>query len=142
MVLGASLCGLLESGRPARTCGIHHRLPAQIGALCRRLECLLNDQIGHVLNDPLEVLRCDGAVVKVRNRIKKVDRVRNSVPDSELDRIHVVPERPIECEAGIHDALAKLWAQSVVASHISIPMAPRWIVAGYQDIFLADDETA
>src|SRR5579883_2934898 len=54
---------------------------------------IADDQVGHGLEHPVEVVCGDREAVEVGRGVQEVDGVRDAIANSELDGIHVIAER-------------------------------------------------
>src|SRR5438477_8274589 len=88
-----------------------HVPPPPMLPLPRRLRLprgVRDDEIAHLLEDPLEVRLFDREAVEVRRGIEPVDRVQLPVADRELDRIHVVAQRVRKSDRAEYGACAEV----------------------------------
>src|SRR5438876_5178397 len=67
-------------------------IPAQIAMLGARLLREADSHVGHVLDYPLEIKRCQRVNIHIGSRVHKIDGVGNAVANGPLDGIHIVPK--------------------------------------------------
>ena len=77
-----------------------------------------DSHVGHVLDYPLEIKRCQRVNIHVGSRVHKIDGVGNAVANGPLDGIHIVPKRADEFQRILYDAKTKLRAEMIVFNMI------------------------
>src|SRR5438128_1929797 len=84
--------GFIGLPRRARTsgAGVQEIGPPHLRHDQRALLRLLDRQVGHRIHDPLEVFRSYGVEVGIRGRIQKIDGIRNTVLNGELNGVQIV----------------------------------------------------
>src|SRR3984957_20140960 len=104
----ASLRNSRRSGETACRSDAQHFFPARPGIRQVALESTVDDQIGHLFDDVAEIKFRDAVALKVGSGIQEIDGVGHALLDCELDRIHLVAERLIDCLRIFHDARTQL----------------------------------
>src|SRR6266568_1453511 len=98
-----------------------------------------DDEIAHLLEDPLEVRLFDREAIEVRCGIEPIDRVELPIADRELDRVHVIPERVCEADRVEYGAGAEI-AFDGPADDVALVERRRWVVADREDILPSDGD--
>ena len=111
------------------------RVPAHLPRLWPRLERKPDGEIGHAFDHPLEVVGRERIDIHVRRRIHEIDRVGNAVADRELDRIHVIAERPHEGLRVSDHARTDFGAQVGMIEDVATFLG---IVLGRENLLLTD----
>src|SRR2546430_10912830 len=107
-------CALMPSA--LMPCALHstglahadHLRPARPTLLRLAVERAIDDELRHLLNRNLEIVRRDAVALEVGRRVEKIDRVRHAVLYGELDRVHLVAERGVQRLRVANDARAEL----------------------------------
>src|ERR1700722_6585584 len=104
----ASLRSRRRSGETACCADTEHFFPARPGIRHVALESAVDDQLGHLFDDMPEIKFRDAVALKIGSGIQEIDGVGHALLDCELDRIHLVAERLIDCLRIFHDARTQL----------------------------------
>src|SRR5712664_3636464 len=92
-----------------------------------------DDEIAHLLKDPVEIRFLDREAVEVRSGIEPVDGVELPIADRELDRVHVVSQRVRKADRVEYGASAKV-AFDGPADDIPLVERRRGVVSNREDI--------
>src|SRR5256885_16299640 len=121
-----------------------HVPPPPMLPLPRRLRLprgVRDDEIAHLLEDPREVVLFDREAIEVRCRVEPIDRVKLTVADRELDRVHVVPERVGETDR-VQDRTRAQIAFDRTTDDVTFVERRGGVVADREDVLPPDRDAA
>src|ERR1700747_2771523 len=104
-------------GRPGKTCrraNAEHFFPSGPRIRHGALQGAVNYELCHLFDDVPKIKFRDPVAFEIGSRIQKIDRVRHAFLDCELDCVHLVPERLIDCLCILHDPRTQIRRKIIV----------------------------